>query len=274
MNRARAQLLTLRTATLGRGSCLEHEVKGMLAKLGLPVPRGCFITTGRPLPEPLGLEFPLVAKVTAPGLAGKSDVGGVRIAIRDGADLYRSVAELSAIPGAVGVLVEEMAPPGLEVIVGGSRDPQFGPIVMFGLGGILVELYRDVAFGLAPLTEEDALRLVRQPKGAQLLDRFRGRPALDMPALVRIMVAVSEIMATGMVEEIDLNPVTLYPAGAIVLDAKLRFRDTPEVAHNPTKEEENMATWKCTTCGYTKEGRCKPQKCPQCQSKGNFEKAE
>lgn len=274
MNRAQAQLLALRSATRGRDSCLEHEIKGMLRELGVSVPRGYLLPLGQPLPKTIGLEFPLVAKVTAPGLAGKSDVGGVHVAIRDSAALHRSVAELSTIPGAVGVLVEEMVPAGVEVIVGGSRDPQFGPIVMFGPGGILVELYRDVAFGLAPLTEEEALRLARQPKGARLLDGFRGRPPVDRSALVRIMVTVSEIMATGMVEEIDLNPVTLYPAGAIVLDAKLRFRDTRGTAHNPTKEEENMATWKCTTCGYTKEGRCKPQKCPQCQSKGNFEKAE
>ena len=275
MKRAHAQLLALRSAALGRGSCLEHEIKGMLRELGLSVPRGRFLPRGQPLPETTGLDFPLVAKVAVPGLAGKSDVGGVRTDLRNHRDLARATGELSAIPGAVGVLVEEMVPAGVEVIVGGSRDPQFGPIVMFGLGGVLVELYRDVAFGLAPLTEEEALRLARQPKGARLLTGFRGRQPIDLPALTRVMVTVSELIATGLVEEIDLNPVMLSPAGAMVLDAKLRFRDMPvEAAHNPIKEERNMATWKCTTCGFTKEGRCKPQKCPQCQSKGNFEKAE
>lgn len=227
MNGTETKLLALRASLHDRDSCLEHEVKGMLEELGLPAPRGRFLAIGQPLPEPPVLEFPVVAKVAVPGLSGKSDVGGVRIAIRDSSELARAVADLSAVPGAIGVLVEEMAPSGVEVIVGGSRDPQFGPIVMFGLGGVLVELYRDVAFGLAPLTPEEAIRLARQPRGARLLDRFRGRPALDMPALVRIMVTVSEIMATGLVEEIDLNPVSLYPTGAMVLDAKLRFRDFP-----------------------------------------------
>lgn len=226
MNRVQAQLLALRSATRGR-DCLEHEIKGMLRELGLSVPRGHFLPLGQPLPKPIGLDFPLVAKVAVPGLAGKSDVGGVRTDLRNGRDLAQAAGELSAIAGAVGVLVEEMAPAGVEVIVGGSRDPQFGPIVMFGVGGILVELYHDVAFGLAPLTDEEALRLVCQPKGARLLDGFRGRPPVDRSALVQIMVLVSKLMATGLVGEIDLNPVALYPTGAMVLDAKLRFTDTP-----------------------------------------------
>jgi acetate---CoA ligase (ADP-forming) subunit beta len=227
MNGTHERLRSLRSASRGRETCLEHQAKGMLREVGMQVPAGRFIALGNSIPKKLGLNFPLVAKVVIPGLAGKSDIGGIRLNLREGEGLSQAVVELTAIPGAVGVLVEEMAPPGVEVIVGGSCDPQFGPIVMFGLGGILVELYHDVAFGLAPLTNEEALRLVRQPKGARILNEFRGRPPIDLSALTQVMVTVSELMATGLVEEIDLNPVALYPTGALVLDAKLQFRDTP-----------------------------------------------
>jgi len=227
-------LRVLRSTSDGSGACLEHQVKGMLRELGMSIPHGHFVPTGVPLPDQIGLDFPLVAKVAIPGLAGKSDIGGIRLHLREREELNRAVVELSTIPGAVGVLMEEMAPPGVEVIVGGSCDPQFGPIVMFGLGGVLVELYRDVAFGLAPLTNEEALRLALQPKGARILKGFRGKPPIDLSALTRVMVTASELMATGLVEEIDLNPVTLYPVGALVLDAKLQFRDTPlSLHHNP-----------------------------------------
>jgi len=114
-----------------------------------------------------------------------------------------------------------MAPQGVEVIVGGLMDNQFGPVVMFGLGGIFVEVFKDVAFGLAPLKPGDALWLIQQTKGHRLLQGYRGRPPLDIAALIHIIVAVSEIMATGMIKEIDLNPVTLYPQGSLILDAKM-----------------------------------------------------
>ena len=114
-----------------------------------------------------------------------------------------------------------MAPEGLEVIVGGIIDKQFGPVVMFGLGGVFVELYKDVAFALAPMKEKDALWLIQQIKGYKLIEGYRGKPAVDKDALIKAILAVSEIMAAGNVEEIDLNPIALYPQGAIILDAKM-----------------------------------------------------
>ena len=125
------------------------------------------------------------------------------------------------IPGAKGVLVEEMAPSGTEVIVGGIIDPQFGPVVMFGLGGIYVELFKDVAFALAPLDEKDARWLIGQIKGHVLLEGYRGGRPADTGALVNILIAVSRLMASGRFNEIDLNPVVLYPDSAMVLDAKM-----------------------------------------------------
>jgi succinyl-CoA synthetase beta subunit len=208
----------------GRTTFLEHEVKMMLHDAGIAVPRGVYLGKGEPLPDIDALSYPLVAKVSSSKITGKSDVQGVRLGIGDFDTLKQSVEELMMIGNAEGVLIEEMAPQGTEVIVGGVIDAQFGPIVMFGLGGVSVELYKDVAFGLAPLSRDAALGLVGQVKGSRLLKGYRGRPAMDVDSLLNVIVTISEIMASGFVEEIDLNPVALYPRGALVLDAKMSAR--------------------------------------------------
>lgn len=208
----------------GKTAIGEYETKALLAALGLPVPRGSYVAGEEELPRPLALSYPLVAKVVSPRIAAKSEVRGVRLGIADEEALRQTVDELKRIEGAEGVLIEEMAPQGVEVIAGGIIDPQFGPVVMFGLGGVFVELYKDVVFGLAPLGEEEALRLAARIKGYRLLQGYRGAPPVDMNALARVLTAVSEIIATGRIEEITLNPVALYPDSAMVLDAKMVVR--------------------------------------------------
>jgi acyl-CoA synthetase (NDP forming) len=210
---------------------LEHEVKGLLKSMGLQVPRAIFLGkdeiasgVGPGLLVLRTLTYPLIAKVSSTKITSKSDVHGVRAAINNEAELGRAVRELARIEQAEGVLVEEMALGGVEVIVGGIIDKQFGPVVMFGLGGIFVELFKDVSFGLAPLSGEDALRLLREVKGYRLLEGLRGRPPADIDALSTVLVRVSELMATGLIEEIDLNPVAVYSNGAMVLDAKMSVR--------------------------------------------------
>jgi acyl-CoA synthetase (NDP forming) len=209
----------------GRMTFVEHEVKGLLKEMGLSVPDGVFIAKGKPLSafslQVSALSYPLVAKVSSSKITSKSDVNGVKLGIRDEGELRDVVSGLMEIEHAEGVLVEEMAPDGIEVIVGGLIDEQFGPIVMFGLGGMFVEIFRDVAFGLAPLTSDGALGLIRQIKGYRLLEGYRGRKPADIDALIDIIVTVSGLMATGLIGEIDLNPVALFPEGAMVLDAKM-----------------------------------------------------
>lgn len=205
----------------GRKTFLEHEVKGLLKQIGFAVPKGRFFRKGEFVLPLKDLEYPLVAKVSSPKITSKSDVRGVRAGLKNEAELAKAMEELSLIDNAEGVLVEEMAPQGIEVIVGGTVDQQFGPVVMFGLGGVFVELFKDVAFGLAPLTREGALWLIRQVKGHRLLEGYRGKPPADTGALLEIVVAVSELMATGLIGEIDLNPISLYPEGALILDAKM-----------------------------------------------------
>lgn len=209
------------TKNRGRVTFLEHEVKGLFKEMGFAVPKGRFFARGEIILPMTDLNFPLVAKISSTKVPSKSDVGGVKIGIKNGHELSRAIHELMLIEAAEGILVEEMAPHGVEVIVGGVIDDQFGPVVMFGLGGVFVELFRDVAFGLAPLTPGDALWLIQQTKGHRLLEGYRGKPPLDIAILIHTIVTVSEIMAAGMVKEIDLNPVALYPRGSLILDAKM-----------------------------------------------------
>lgn len=210
---------------------LEHEAKALLKGMGVPVPEGVFLGLDEiaaglhtSLSVLRTLSYPLIAKVSSAKIVSKTDVHGVRAGINNETELVPVVQELSHIEHAEGVFVEEMAPQGVEVIVGGIIDRQFGPVVMFGLGGIFVELFKDVSFGLAPLSEEDALRLIREVKGFRLLEGFRGRTPVDIDALSAVIVKVSELTATGLIEEIDLNPVAVYPKGAMVLDAKISVR--------------------------------------------------
>lgn len=205
----------------GRRGFLEHEVKGLLQEVGIPVPKGISFSKDKAVPLELGFYYPVVAKVFSSKIVSKSDVKGVRLNLENEGELRQAIIELRVIPDAEGFLIEEMAPQGFEVIIGGVMDKQFGPVVMFGLGGISVELFKDVAFALAPLKRNDALWLIKQVKGYRLLEGCRGRPSLHIDSLVNIIITVSEIMATCLIEEIDLNPVVLYPEGAIVLDAKM-----------------------------------------------------
>lgn len=209
----------------GRKAFLEHEVKGLFKTMGFSVPDGIFMPKDTHLSafslQISALSYPLVAKVSSSKIISKSDVKGIRLGIKNEDELNNAVLELMQIEHAEGVLIEEMTMQGLEVIVGGTIDKQFGPIVMFGLGGVFVELFKDVAFGLAPLKKNDALWLIRQIKGYRLLEGYRGNPFVDFDALINIIVSISEMMATNLIKEIDLNPVSLYPKGAMILDAKM-----------------------------------------------------
>jgi acyl-CoA synthetase (NDP forming) len=207
---------------------LEHEVKALLKEMGFPVPKGIFVDKEmvEQIPAIVDISYPVVAKVSSSKIVSKSEVNGVRIGLKNEIELKKAVLELLQIEDAEGVLIEEMAEPGIEVILGGVVDEQFGPVVMFGLGGFFVELFRDVAFALAPIEKEDALWLVNQIKGYRLLEGYRGKPPVDINTLLEIIVKVSGIIATGLIKEIDLNPVSLYPQGAMVLDAKILIKHT------------------------------------------------
>ncbi|MSQ42433.1 MAG: CoA-binding protein, partial [Dehalococcoidia bacterium] len=159
----------------------------------------------------------------------KSDVGGVALGLQNAAAVRRARREMLARVAAAapqarieGVSVQQMAAAGTEVIIGATTDPQFGPVMMFGLGGVFVEVLKDVAFRIVPLEPRDAAQIVREIRGLPILQGVRGQPAADLPALERLVLAVSRFVAAHPeVAELDLNPVFAYPQGAVAVDARI-----------------------------------------------------
>jgi acetate---CoA ligase (ADP-forming) len=214
----------------GRGVLPEHVSKSYLAACGIPVPRGRLARNEADAGEvAAAIGFPVALKVQARGLAHKTEAGGVVLGIRDAAFLaeaWRRMLDTVARrqPGFAidGVLVEAMASPGLEMIVGARRDPSWGPVVMVGLGGIWAEALRDVRLLSPDLDAAEIEGEIRKLKGAKLFDGLRGQPASDVDALVRIVSRIAALIrARPEIREIDLNPVVMFAAGggAMALDA-------------------------------------------------------
>jgi acyl-CoA synthetase (NDP forming) len=204
----------------------EHESKNLLRAFNVPVTRDQLLAPGAPLPA--NLTFPVAVKIASRDIAHKSDIGGVRLNIQDAAQLQQAMAEVMAnaqraAPRAhiAGVLVSEMITDGLETIVGVVNDPCFGPVVAFGLGGILAETIRDVTYRVAPFDKTEAYSMVRGIRGAKLFDGVRGQPKRDVDALADLLVAVSEMawLARERVAEMDINPVLVRPVGLGVIAA-------------------------------------------------------
>ncbi|MBI3003281.1 MAG: acetate--CoA ligase family protein [candidate division NC10 bacterium] len=217
---------------------LEPEAYRLLEAYELPVPRHRFARdAAEAAAAAQAIGFPVALKVVSPDVLHKSDAGGVRLDLRDAGAVRAAFEEVRAAARAVqpsarltGALVAEMARPGTEVIVGMTRDPQFGPSVMFGLGGLFVEVYRDVAFRIVPREERDAREMIREGKGLPLLTGFRGRPPGDLDAIARILLRVSRLAEEhAEVAEVDLNPIVVHERGAVVLDARvfLDLQGTP-----------------------------------------------
>jgi acyl-CoA synthetase (NDP forming) len=173
--------------------------------------------------------FPVALKINSPEILHKSDIGGVHLNLDSPEaveDAYHEIvaATRNAEPqvNSKNVLINKMAPPGLEVIIGMNRDPQFGPVILFGLGGIMVEIFQDVSLGLLPLTRDRALEMIRQIRGHKLFSGYRGQPPIDKQALADCILEVAKIAEThpGIVE-IDLNPVFAYSDGILVVDARI-----------------------------------------------------
>jgi acetyltransferase len=175
------------------------------------------------------MGFPVAMKIDSPDILHKSDFGGVRLGLQSAQDVRTAYEEMmeqvqKRNPEARinGVVVSAMASPGLELILGMNRDPQFGPVIMFGLGGVTVELFRDVSLRLLPLTREDAREMVREIKGAPLLRGYRGRRPINEEALVEGLLMLAEIAEDHKeIVEIDLNPVIAYAEDMIVVDARI-----------------------------------------------------
>jgi acyl-CoA synthetase (NDP forming) len=204
----------------------EHQVKDLLASFGIPVPPRVVLPAGSALPPgELPFPYPVVLKVSDPAILHKTEVGGVRLGIPTRSDLEREVAAMRARFPHLTLMVEAQQPPGVEAIVGLLHDATFGPSLMVGLGGIFTEVYEDVAFRVVPIGEADAHDMIEQLRGARLFDGFRGMKA-SREALVSILLGVSRLGQElgDRIEQMDLNPVTVYAERAIAVDAKLRLR--------------------------------------------------
>ncbi len=212
-------------AVPGTGVIPEYQGKRVLADLGIAVPRGAMATSVDEAAAAIG--YPVVIKAQAVELAHKSDVGGVVVNIADEAALraawdrlHASVA--AARPGLAldGVLVEEMAKPGLEMVVGARRDPQWGPVVLVGLGGVWIEALKDARLLPAATTRERVIAELGRLKAASLLGPFRGQPARDVGAVADVVVALGRLMlADPSIREVDVNPLMVGAEGAVALDA-------------------------------------------------------
>ena len=175
------------------------------------------------------LGFPVVLKIASPDVVHKSDAGGIKLDLETPEQVGRAYDEILAAitqqqPDARidGISVQNMARPGVEVIIGMSKDPQFGPVLMFGLGGILVEILEDVSFRIVPLTRRDAREMVREIRGYPVLEGYRGQEPVDVDNLEELILKVSDFVEQNPeIKELDLNPVIAYNDGAVAVDARI-----------------------------------------------------
>jgi len=224
---------TLTVPAVGRQLPL-HQAFARIAEQGLPCTKFALADSpGNAAQIAQEQGFPVALKISSPDILHKSDVGGVKLnldsaeAVEKAYNELLSAVKLSSPEAKVdGVLVSKMATPGLEVIVGMNRDPQFGPVILFGLGGIMVEIFQDVSLRLLPLTKDEALSMIQEIKGYGLIAGYRGRPAVDEQALADCLLDIARTAESyPEIVEIDLNPVFAYAEGILVADARIIERE-------------------------------------------------
>jgi acyl-CoA synthetase (NDP forming) len=208
----------------------EHESKRICEILDLPVTK---FRVAETLDEILDashhIGFPVVLKVISRDISHKTEAGGVLLNLRNRHQVKTGVSQIKANvqnydPTARidGFLVQEMVPPSTEVVIGMTKDPTFGAALMFGLGGIFVEVLEDVAFRIVPISRSDAYDMIREVKAYKILTGVRGNPPADVDALVNILGKVSDLVVHHPdISQLDLNPVIVYPKGAKIVDARI-----------------------------------------------------
>lgn len=215
---------------VGRRVLLETEAKAVCLEYGIPVTKFMLALNENEAVKSAGLiGYPVVLKIVSPDIIHKSDAGGVMINLKNPNDVveaYDKIVENGkkyySNANIVGVLVQEMAPQSTEVIVGAIKDPQFGQTIMFGLGGIWVEILKDVSFRITPLSLEEARQMIIELRAYPLLKGYRNTPPADIDALTSILCNTSRlVMENPEIKELDLNPVMAYQKGAKTVDARI-----------------------------------------------------
>ena len=209
----------------------EIAGKQLLASFGVTVPKSVIAkTTADVATAIVSMQAPFALKVMSPEILHKSDAGGVKIGLKNAGELIEAITVMAAAPQIKaaqidGWLIEEMAPAGQEVVVGAVRDPNFGPLVMVGLGGIFVEILADVAFRICPITRLDAVEMLDELKGVALLDGARGRVRASREAIIDVLLKVGGDNGLLMQHaddftEADINPLIVSADGAVAVDAR------------------------------------------------------
>lgn len=214
----------------GRSVLTEVEAKQLLKQAGISVVETVLATSkSKAIEISRELGFPVVLKIASPDVVHKSDVGGVKLDLKTATQVGKAYSDImkavrTQYPEAKiqGVSVQRMARSGVEVIIGMSKDDQFGPVIMFGLGGILVEILKDVSFRIVPLARRDAREMIREIKGYPVLEGYRGQEPVDVSYLEEMILKVSSFIEQHPeIEELDLNPVFVYSDGAVAVDARV-----------------------------------------------------
>lgn len=215
----------------GRSVLDESAGKRLLSTYGITVPQSRVVQGVADVDAAMhSLAVPVVVKVMSPDILHKSDVGGVRINLRSATEVKDAIDGMMRAPKIRdaridGFLIEEMAPAGHELVIGGLRDPQFGPLVMVGLGGIFVEILKDVSFRLCPITRIDAEEMLAELQGAALLKGARGTKAASLDAIIDVLLKVGGengllMQHAADISEADINPLIVSAAGAVAVDAR------------------------------------------------------
>ena len=209
----------------------EFESKQLLENIGIKIPNQKLTSSKEEtISAAKNIGFPIVMKLIAEDIIHKSDTGAVKLNIKSEQEASTAYDELMKIPAETQkqISVQEMAPePITELIIGMTTDAQFGPALMFGIGGILVELLEDVSFRIAPITEYDAKEMIHEIKGFPILDGYRGKPKADIDAIVDTLLKISELVTKHPeINEMDLNPVFIFEKGLICVDARIILKKT------------------------------------------------
>lgn len=214
----------------GRKSLLEHEAKEFLNAWGIPVPKNVIAPDAElAVAGANKIGYPVAIKVVSKDILHKTEAGGVRLGLKNEHEVKDVFNEMmfeisDHYPSAKieGFLIERMADKGVEVIVGGMRDPHFGPAVMFGIGGIMVELIKDVSFRLMPVTKGECLEMIKEIKAYPLITGYRGSKPVNTDAIIDCLIKVGKIMdETDEIKEIEINPLIATSQGVIAVDVRI-----------------------------------------------------
>lgn len=228
----------------GRVYLMEHECKMLLESENIST-TGTAVAQSAVEAVEIGdkIGYPVVLKVLSPAVIHKSDRGGVKLNLQNEEEVeqaYREIVTTFQDEKLAGVAVQKMAEPGLEAIIGVSRDPAFGPVLMFGLGGVFVEVLKDVSFRILPVAEADIDQMIGELRGGILLQGYRGT-GVDLSSLKELLLKVSAMaLEHPEIEELDLNPVFLYPEGNITADARIILRDAESAKQPPVRRKSNL----------------------------------